>query len=68
MTNPTWREMAAMYGERPAAPRLDVNALRLAIHIVSLRHDWEHTTDREDRAGEIAAEYTLLLGSHPDAF
>ncbi len=40
-----------------AAPSLDVPALRRAIYGVSVAHDWEHTTDREDRTEEIAAAY-----------
>lgn len=39
---------------------LDVERLRDAIYAVSVRHDWEHTTDREDRTEEIAAEYAAL--------
>lgn len=38
---------------------LSVDKLRRAIGIVSVRHDWEHTTDREDRTEEIAVEYAL---------
>lgn len=47
-------------------PGLDVEALRKAIYTISVRHDWEHTTDRADRTEEIAVEYDRLsqaLGS-----
>jgi hypothetical protein len=48
----------------PAAPvtdaGLDVERLRQAIYAISVRYDWEHTTDREDRTEEIAAEYAAL--------
>ena len=42
------------------AAALDVERLRDAIYAISVRHDWEHTTDREDRTEEIAAEYARL--------
>jgi hypothetical protein len=57
-TTPTARERAAEEWD-PAL--IDVDALRLAIYRISQRHDWEHTTDREDRTQEIAAAYTTIL-------
>jgi hypothetical protein len=39
---------------------LDVERLRQAIYAISVRYDWEHTTDREDRTEEIVAEYAAL--------
>ncbi len=44
---------------------LDVERLRKAIYTVSVRHDWERVTDREDRTEEIAAAYAALAEEDP---
>ena len=40
---------------RPAS--IDVERLRRAVHVVSVRHDWAHVVDTEDRTQEIVDAY-----------
>jgi hypothetical protein len=56
-----WPREAILAIEAEAAA-LDVERLARAIYAISIRHDWEHTTDRDDRTEEIAAEYARLAG------
>ena len=57
-------------GYAKARATLDVERLRRAIYVVSVRHDWENRVDREDRTQEIADAYALvpplLAGSDSD--
>ena len=50
------RQARAALAAQPA-PTLDRERLARAIYAVSVRHDWAHTTDTEDRTDEIADAY-----------
>lgn len=51
----------ALVEEWSGRSALDVDVLRAALYEVSVRHDWEHVEDREDRTQEIADEYARLF-------
>lgn len=54
------------YAVQPTAPdlRLDVEWLREAIYIVSVRHAWATNADTGDRTEEIAAEYARIARAY----